>query len=97
VLQHEDSGAIASYDDDTSRDRTLAARPEDESYRPAKEETAVEKVLGSTVTGGMIAASAVAIFLIPVTFYVIERLFAGRRSLPEKHGTEGLATSPAPA
>jgi hypothetical protein len=26
----------------------------------------------------MIAASGIAIFLIPVTFYVIERLFAGR-------------------
>jgi HAE1 family hydrophobic/amphiphilic exporter-1 len=37
------------------------------------------QVLGSTVIGGMIAASAIAIFLIPVTFYVIERLFAGRK------------------
>src|SRR5881296_1781326 len=37
------------------------------------------RVLGSTVIGGMIAASAIAIFLIPVTFYVIERLFAGRK------------------
>jgi HAE1 family hydrophobic/amphiphilic exporter-1 len=36
-------------------------------------------VLGSTVIGGMIAASAIAIFLIPVTFYVIERLAAGRK------------------
>jgi len=36
------------------------------------------RVLGSTVIGGMIAASAIAIFLIPVTFYVIERLFASR-------------------
>ena len=35
------------------------------------------RVLGSTVIGGMIAASAIAIFLIPVTFYVIERFFAG--------------------
>ncbi len=35
------------------------------------------RVLGSTVIGGMIAASGIAIFLIPVTFYVIERLFAG--------------------
>jgi len=31
------------------------------------------------VIGGMIAASGIAIFLIPVTFYVIERLFAGRK------------------
>ena len=40
------------------------------------------RVLGSTVIGGMIAASAIAIFLIPVTFYVIERLFAGRKEKP---------------
>ena len=37
------------------------------------------RVLGSTVIGGMIAASGIAIFLIPVTFYVIERLAAGRK------------------
>ncbi|MEY2486651.1 MAG: hydrophobic/amphiphilic exporter (mainly bacteria), family, partial [Verrucomicrobiota bacterium] len=36
------------------------------------------RILGSTVIGGMIAASGIAIFLIPVTFYVIERFFAGR-------------------
>src|SRR5204863_6946928 len=40
------------------------------------------RVLGSTVIGGMIAASAIAIFLIPVTFYVIERLFAARKEKP---------------
>jgi HAE1 family hydrophobic/amphiphilic exporter-1 len=38
------------------------------------------RILGSTVIGGMIAASAIAIFLIPVTFYVIERFFAGHES-----------------
>jgi len=37
------------------------------------------RILGSTVIGGMIAASAIAIFLIPVTFYVIERFAAGRK------------------
>jgi HAE1 family hydrophobic/amphiphilic exporter-1 len=37
------------------------------------------RILGSTVIGGMIAASAIAIFLIPVTFYVIERI-ASRRT-----------------
>src|SRR5205809_1508843 len=42
------------------------------------------RILGSTVIGGMIAASAIAIFLIPVTFYVIERLFAGRKVAPEQ-------------
>jgi HAE1 family hydrophobic/amphiphilic exporter-1 len=38
------------------------------------------RVLGSTVIGGMIAASGLAIFLIPVTFYVIERFFAGHEA-----------------
>src|SRR5713101_570622 len=40
------------------------------------------RILGSTVIGGMIAASGIAIFLIPVMFYVIERLFAGRKEKP---------------
>src|SRR5881398_2930453 len=41
------------------------------------------RVLGSTVIGGMIAASAIAIFLIPVTFYVIERFFVGHEKKAE--------------
>jgi HAE1 family hydrophobic/amphiphilic exporter-1 len=41
------------------------------------------RILGSTVIGGMIAASAIAIFLIPVTFYVIERFFAGHEQKAE--------------
>jgi len=45
------------------------------------------RVLRSTVIGGMIAASAIAIFLIPVTFYVIERLAAGREA-PEQSKKE---------
>src|SRR5213078_1922520 len=40
------------------------------------------RVLGSTVIGGMIAASAIAICLIAVTFYVIQRFFAGRKEKP---------------
>jgi HAE1 family hydrophobic/amphiphilic exporter-1 len=43
----------------------------------------VRRVVGSTVIGGMIAASAIAIFLIPVTFYVIERWFAGHEQKPQ--------------
>ena len=39
------------------------------------------RILGSTVIGGMIAASAIAIFLIPVMFYVVEK-FATRRKSP---------------
>ncbi len=45
------------------------------------------RVLGSTVIGGMIAASGIAIFLIPVTFYVIERLFAGHEAKSESKGS----------
>src|SRR6266498_5298734 len=51
------------------------------------------QIMGTTVIGGMIAASAIAIFLIPVTFYVIERLFAGRK---EKPGAELTAPPSAP-
>ena len=46
------------------------------------------RILGSTVIGGMIAASGIAIFLIPVTFYVIERRFAGR-----EHGRPSSRTN----
>jgi hydrophobic/amphiphilic exporter-1 (mainly G- bacteria), HAE1 family len=52
------------------------------------------RVLGSTVIGGMIAASAIAIFLIPVTFYVIERLFAGRKPAPPSEVKRPVAKSP---
>lgn len=40
------------------------------------------RVLGSTVIGGMMAASGVAIFLIPVTFYLVEKLAARRKPAP---------------
>ena len=33
------------------------------------------QVLGTAVIGGMTAASLIAIFLVPVSFYVVERLF----------------------
>ncbi|HKS31670.1 MAG TPA: efflux RND transporter permease subunit, partial [Chthoniobacterales bacterium] len=54
------------------------------------------RVLGSTVIGGMIAASAIAIFLIPVTFYVIERLFGGRPAAdkPEEKPPATKAAAP---
>jgi multidrug efflux pump len=54
------------------------------------------RVLGSTVIGGMIAASGIAIFLIPVTFYVIERIFTAQGA-PEQHNTQDPAPSPAHA
>src|SRR5881392_3607410 len=49
------------------------------------------RVLGSTVIGGMIAASGIAIFLIPVTFYIIEKWFAGH-----VHKAEPQSSSSAP-
>jgi HAE1 family hydrophobic/amphiphilic exporter-1 len=53
------------------------------------------RILGSTVIGGMIAASAIAIFLIPVTFYVIERLFAGRKTAAQPEEQQRKTESPA--
>ena len=35
------------------------------------------RILGTTVIGGMLAATLLAIFIIPVSFYVIERLRGG--------------------
>jgi HAE1 family hydrophobic/amphiphilic exporter-1 len=55
------------------------------------------RVLGSTVIGGMIAASAIAIFLIPVTFYVIERLFTQRKEKTPAPQVGGEQPKPEPA
>ncbi len=44
----------------------------------------------------MIAASGIAIFLIPVTFYVIERLFAGRQPAETQQEKPSPTDSPAP-
>jgi HAE1 family hydrophobic/amphiphilic exporter-1 len=47
------------------------------------------RVMGFTVIGGMLAASVIAIFLIPVTFYVIENFsHQGRKNVPGKEGGE---------
>ena len=46
------------------------------------------RVLGSTVIGGMLAASVIAIFLIPVTFYVIERFATKRQPTPAAAAVE---------
>jgi hypothetical protein len=42
----------------------------------------------------MFAATAIAIFLIPVTFYVIEKLFAARKQQRFKLARRGLSQSP---
>jgi len=40
------------------------------------------RILGTTVIGGMLAATFLSIFLIPASFYVVERFFAGRKEEP---------------
>jgi HAE1 family hydrophobic/amphiphilic exporter-1 len=50
------------------------------------------RVLGSTVIGGMLAASGIAIFLIPVTFYVVERLSSRRHAGTQAPQPEPEAT-----
>jgi len=40
------------------------------------------RIIGTVVIGGMLAATVIAVCLIPVTFYVIERLAARRRKAP---------------
>src|SRR5947207_2683553 len=52
------------------------------------------RILGSTVIGGMIAASGIAIFLIPVTFYVIERFFADRTPMRQREDEAREVDSP---
>jgi HAE1 family hydrophobic/amphiphilic exporter-1 len=49
------------------------------------------QVLGSTVIGGMLAASGIAIFLIPVTFYVVERLSSRGHVTPQAPQPESQA------
>jgi len=51
------------------------------------------RVMGFTVIGGMCAASFVAIFIIPVTFYVVEKL-SGEKKAAAKPSTD-LGASPA--
>ena len=51
------------------------------------------RVMGMTVIGGMLAASFIAIFLIPVTFYVVEKMThkekPGGHGIAEQTGKEG--------
>jgi HAE1 family hydrophobic/amphiphilic exporter-1 len=51
------------------------------------------QIMGTTVIGGMLAASAIGIFFVPAIFYLVERLSgAGREA-----GSEVLPAEPAPA
>jgi HAE1 family hydrophobic/amphiphilic exporter-1 len=43
------------------------------------------RVMGTTVIGGMLAASFHAIFLIPVTFYVVEKYLRAAKAKSSRH------------
>lgn len=50
------------------------------------------RVMGTAVIGGMGAASFIAIFLIPVTFYVVEKFAHREKQTGGEHGTTGRTT-----
>ena len=52
------------------------------------------RIIGTVVIGGMLAATCIAVCLIPVTFYVVEKLAGSRRQSPE---TKVTPTGEAPA
>jgi HAE1 family hydrophobic/amphiphilic exporter-1 len=49
------------------------------------------QIMGTTVIGGMLAASAIGIFFIPVIFYLVEKFSGGTR-----HNLAESPASPAP-
>ncbi len=53
------------------------------------------QVMGYAVIGGMLAASFIAIFIIPVTFYVVEKLSHGKKG--DAHGGKRPGQGPASA
>lgn len=54
------------------------------------------RVLGTTVIGGMLASTFLAIFLIPACFYVVEKFFAGRHEPAEPPQPEPPSAEPKP-
>jgi HAE1 family hydrophobic/amphiphilic exporter-1 len=51
------------------------------------------RILGTIVIGGMLSATCIAVCLIPVTFYVVERLARSRPRKEEVDATTGGQTS----
>jgi HAE1 family hydrophobic/amphiphilic exporter-1 len=52
------------------------------------------RIIGTTVIGGMLASSVIAIFFVPAIFYIVERLSGARRPEPDStltsaHAAEG--------
>jgi HAE1 family hydrophobic/amphiphilic exporter-1 len=61
-------------------------------WRASGSGAVARRIMGTTVIGGMLAATLIAIFLIPVTYYVIER-FSDNRKQRENAKAEQLAGS----
>ena len=55
---------------------------------------ASRQILGTTVIGGMLAATFVSIFLIPVLFYLVEKISKKREPKLTSDPTEEAATTP---
>jgi HAE1 family hydrophobic/amphiphilic exporter-1 len=55
------------------------------------------RIMGTTVIGGMLAASAIAIFFIPVIFYLVERFSGAERAQPPLLPPRSAAASSAAA
>lgn len=49
------------------------------------------RILGTTVIGGMLAATLISIFLIPASFYFVEKFFVGKKSEEEGGGSSPAA------
>ena len=50
--------------------------------------TMVKRVMGTAVIGGMLASTVIAIFIIPVGFYLVERLVGSKPHAPKEAGAE---------
>ena len=55
------------------------------------------QIMGTTVIGGMLAASIIGIFFIPAIFYVVERVSGATRPVPVPVAPTTLPPTPAPA
>src|SRR5437762_5317897 len=58
------------------------------------------RILGTVVIGGMLAATGIAVFLIPVTFYLVEKLATSARKRgpsPQISSADGAAPLGAPS
>jgi HAE1 family hydrophobic/amphiphilic exporter-1 len=57
-------------------------------WRASGSGAVARRVMGTTVIGGMLAATLIAIFLIPVTYFVVEHFVASRRQrIPAGEGS----------